>query len=106
MSERGEIDSYEAWRVARRQRQVKLYVLRSASFVKIGIAADICARVMELQVGNPQKIDIVWASRGFDRKLAERIERRAHVALADYRVRGEWFSCTQDVAILAIRGLS
>lgn len=55
--------------------------------VKIGFADDVAARLVQLQTGNPYGLHLLAVLTGVDAKL----ERTYHRALAEHRVRGEWF---------------
>ncbi|MBD0344566.1 MAG: GIY-YIG nuclease family protein [Coleofasciculus sp. Co-bin14] len=65
-----------------------IYVLKSGTYYKIGIAKDVAERLRNLQTGNPIEIALVSAS-FFEN--APRFETRLHEAFSDYRTRGEWF---------------
>lgn len=110
MSERGvfagdrDDDQYAAWRAARSAREVRLYLLACGTFVKVGIAVDVKARRLELQVGNPLRIIEVWKSTAMPRNEIQRIERRTHQKLKQYRSSGEWFEISADDALAAIKG--
>lgn len=75
-----------------------LYVIgfsnRSAP-VKIGVAADVAARLVSLQTSNHERLEIKGCIR-FPPGAAHRAERRAHKWLNDYRLAGEWFNFSFD----------
>ncbi len=65
-----------------------VYVVQCGEFTKIGIATWVKTRVMSLQTGNPEPIQLLksWRSRN-----AGAEELKLHKHLRKYRVRGEWF---------------
>ena len=68
--------------------------------VKIGIAADVTARLRKLQTGHPEKLHVLFQAPSPD---AAEIEYVSHRLLAGARLSGEWFSVTVEQAIWAIR---
>ncbi|WWT39894.1 hypothetical protein [Microcystis phage Mwe-JY08] len=70
--------------------------------VKIGISGSPLKRLRTLQTGCPLPLRIVFLM-GVPDRLAIKIERAAHKALADYRLNGEWFKVTTEKAISAVR---
>lgn len=65
-----------------------IYILESNGFYKIGVSADIDARIKNLQIGNPHIISHV-----FSRMVPEayEVEQELHDMFAEYRIKGEWF---------------
>lgn len=84
--------------------EVHVYILACAGFVKIGIATDVQKRIAGLQIGNPQKIELVYTLAPCPRSEALRIEQRAHRKLKAFNASGEWFQCAPATAIAAILG--
>ncbi|MFD5898562.1 GIY-YIG nuclease family protein [Streptomyces sp. NPDC060366] len=66
--------------------------------VKIGTAADVAARLRDLQCGSPVRLHVMWQTRG-----GRRLEHALHQRFAAYRSHGEWFDFGEDhpVAIIA-----
>lgn len=65
-------------------------------YAKVGMAANVLARVPNIQVGCPfefTRIRFVYVA---TRKLAQKAERRCHYALRKLHLRGEWFYAAAD----------
>lgn len=67
---------------------------------KIGIANDPRSRLLQLQVGNPNLLRIVFTIQLID---AARVEGEVHTALRNTWIRGEWFLVSADKAVSTIR---
>ena len=65
-----------------------IYIVKCHEFYKIGIASHIDNRLNSLQCGNPYQLEIVYAVRCPEAKVAEQT---LHICFEDKRVRGEWF---------------
>lgn len=78
-----------------------LYVIKeqNSDWLKVGIAADVNGRLKELQVGNPDPLEVVLAIPVARPVAAENL---AHKLLEDYRGLGEWFNAPLDVAKQAV----
>lgn len=61
---------------------------------KIGVAANVGARLVELQCGNPVRLKLVQTHRFKKRSDAFSTERGMHSYFEDDRVIGEWFKAT------------
>jgi hypothetical protein len=57
---------------------------------KVGISKDPESRVKNLNVGNPEKLSLVAVFKATE--FGYLSETKAHEALKDYRLKGEWFS--------------
>jgi DNA-binding NtrC family response regulator len=68
---------------------VYLLHLDNTSYVKIGIAFDVQARMKALQTASPMEIRLLAHT---VTSFAADLERSLHQHLNKYRVRGEWFS--------------
>ena len=80
-----------------------IYVIASeAGPVKIGIATDVPTRLSALKTGSPWPLSLAAAVE-VEGSSAERLERSSHEALADRRMTGEWFNCSAEEAIKAVR---
>jgi len=77
----------------RRVRQYGVYVVGYGEYVKIGISRDVVARVAALQVGAPEEIRIIAVLDGWEAE-----ERALHIRFEQYRLKGEWFRKTGDLA--------
>jgi DNA-binding XRE family transcriptional regulator len=69
---------------------------------KIGIADDVAKRLCSLQGASPYPLKVIYAQK-FSAWAAGMVERKAHQALADRRMRGEWFDVSGDEAIGAVQ---
>lgn len=67
-------------------RWVYLVGTRQARPVKIGVASDVEARIVELQTGSPLPLYLIWKTRG-----GQSLERDLHERFGSYRIHGEWF---------------
>lgn len=67
-------------------RWVYLVGSHQARPVKIGVAKDAEARVVELQTGSPLPLHLIWKTRG-----GGSLERDLHERFTPYRIHGEWF---------------
>lgn len=63
-----------------------VYFIRAGDFIKIGYALDVRTRLNALQVGTPEKLEIIWQEPG-----EKRHEVKYHQQFAAQRERGEWF---------------
>jgi hypothetical protein len=93
---------YSDWREAMAARPRRLYLIQCGPFVKIGVATEVEPRLLELQIGNPIELKLIWQSGEFTRSEAYRFERLAHRKLAAHRVSGEWFQIDPETARTAI----
>lgn len=60
--------------------------------IKIGIAQDPQARMLNLQVGNPMRLAVYGLIGPFTSVEAGMVESDLHVAMSKHRIRGEWFT--------------
>lgn len=70
-----------------------LYLIRSQSFYKIGIANDVKSRLSQLQTGNPFPLELVAC---YDFEDAAPVERVLHMKFDSCRGRGEWFTLDDE----------
>jgi hypothetical protein len=78
-----------------------MYVLKCSDFVKVGITQNIKYRISSIKSANPHPVGIAWSM-----KVSGKVylaEQEAHRALREFHVRGEWFSCKVEDAILALK---
>lgn len=59
--------------------------------VKIGIANNVESRMYDLQIGNPQELNILYKLPMNSRRHAHMVENRLHRQLKRHNIRGEWF---------------
>ena len=78
-----------------------LYVYALKDKLKIGITTDIVYRVTQLNYKYPNPI-LIYVSEYFDDNSYEK-ERLVHNRLSQYRLNGEWFSTSPNVAINEIK---
>lgn len=67
--------------------------------LKVGISANPRDRVRELQVGNPEKLNLYWVYPCGAGAIYERI---VHRILGARRLVGEWFSVSVETAVGAL----
>ena len=75
---------------------VYFIVCGSGRAVKIGKAHDVESRLAALQVANHEELKLIASF-----AAPEEVERLLHGVLAEYRIRGEWFTCSDDVLNVA-----
>lgn len=74
-----------------------VYIIQDAhGAVKIGIAADVNARLRDLQVGNSHELKVLYNLQVANRKAAQEIEGLLHRRYASDALRGEWFSTNAE----------
>ena len=82
-----------------------VYVFKAGDHVKIGIASDPYDRWKAIATCNP-----LLEEDGFvtDRKFANAkyVETRIHARLAEFRFRNEWFACSIETAVAAVREIT
>lgn len=74
---------------------MKVYLLESDGFYKIGVAANTSRRIKELQTGNPHKINLVAECEIRDGSEF-RVERYILTIFHALNVSGEWFRLVED----------
>lgn len=71
-----------------------IYIIKCKEFYKIGVTTgSIEGRVSTLQVGNPFKLELVFAIKT---EKADYLEKVIHNHFSPKRLRGEWFELTSD----------
>lgn len=68
---------------------------------KIGFGKSTQTRLKQLQTGNPERLEVLHKVEVPDGD-ARRIEKTAHLHLAEWRLTGEWFDVDLDTAIQAV----
>lgn len=71
-------------------------------FVKVGLSSDPERRLFALQTSHPRTLRLAYKSPEYGRAAAHFVERSAHVALGDFRCRGEWFRCSVETALAVL----
>lgn len=71
----------------------KTYVIRCGDFLKIGITADIHARLRTIESHNPHPLEVVALLVG-----GRAVERSLHLRFKAYRHRDEWFRVEGELA--------
>jgi len=86
----------------RHNRTVYIYAIKCGEFVKVGIAADIEKRLVNLEANNPYPLKLIgWGA--CPARLASAAEHAAHTRLARYHHKGEWFRCSDIAARAAVQ---
>lgn len=85
-----------------RPSEAVLYGIRSFHLIKVGITHDVSRRLLGMRLHNPHALDIVVAAR-VPSMFLKMAEQTAHRLLGQYGVGREWFSCSDETAIQAIR---
>lgn len=80
-------------------RSVYVMAEEGSASLKIGHAANPRLRLSNMRVGSSRIISLVYEVRC---EQADAVERKVHDLLAEQRVRGEWFSVTEEEARAAI----
>jgi predicted GIY-YIG superfamily endonuclease len=77
-------------------------IKRSDGRIKVGVSKNVRNRRSTLAHASPEKLSIVTTIKP-GKGLAFHIESAIKVLLRSFRVRGEWFNCSEPVAMLALR---
>lgn len=69
-----------------------VYFIRDTlGHMKIGMSDDVRARIRELQVGNPMKLDYFYCMLIEGKDNARKLEKWLHKKFSHVRLQGEWF---------------
>lgn len=79
----------EAERKAIQRSKLETYIARAGAALKVGKAGNPGARLLDLQTGNAEEIEMIAVIKGNH-------ERRLHEILAPFLIRGEWFRDTPE----------
>jgi len=83
-----------------------VYVIeREDGRIKIGHAGDARKRRERLQTSSAERLALRFTMR-FDRPGAMAVEAAAHAKLHSFRLAGEWFAVTSEVAVATVREVS
>ena len=74
-----------------------IYIIGSSDKQKIGISGDIPQRLQTLQTGNPEKLTVHHYVEVPDHRALV-MEQKIHKELSHYRIRGEWFKMSPEMA--------
>jgi hypothetical protein len=77
----------------KRNKRSFVYFIRCGALIKVGRASDVEARLKVLQIGNPEKLSILYFYEGGSYE-----EARLHKIFHEFHVQGEWFRA--DVRIM------
>jgi hypothetical protein len=69
-----------------------IYFLRSGDRVKIGVTISLGRRIKALESASGASIDLIGSIPG-----TKDCERELHEQFAEYRIKGEWFSATEEL---------
>ena len=94
--------SYKLGRSTLPAQAMYIYAMGCLEYIKVGKAGDVTQRRAEIQTGNPNAVHVI-AKYWVPAAGASRAERMAHVALSEFRHKGEWFRCDGLTARNAIR---
>jgi hypothetical protein len=76
--------------------------MKSQFFYKVGFSNNPQGRLIDLQVGNPNPIELVYTRRYKVKRFSKAIESIVHKLLSGQRFRGEWFTGPVENIINAI----
>ncbi len=82
--------------------KVALYVIQCGEFCKVGIAESPERRLRAVLSHNPFPAHLAFQMPS-TAGMAPMIEHAAHQLLREHHHRGEWFTCSPDLATLALR---
>lgn len=71
-----------------------VYFIKTGDAIKVGIANDIDKRMINVQVGNPHKIELLH-SLSLSEERARQTESEVHEIFHKTNLNGEWFQATQ-----------
>jgi len=74
-----------------------IYVFAAKDMVKVGITCNVDMRLKSINHASPFDVSY-YGSKQLPKYLALWTEGKIMAALSDYHIKGEWFSCTPDMA--------
>lgn len=99
---RRELSQEEVWGLLQQAATSSVYLIRNArGQFKIGKADSPEQRKIALSTGSAEELTLVHEFICPDSKALQ-VERVAQTSLAQQRVRGEWFACTEDEGVDAV----
>ena len=78
-----------------------VYLISDGEYIKIGIAKDVRTRLCELQVGNPNQLELICAIPLNSEKNARRLEEELHLEYDEFSIRGEWYNILRYINVQA-----
>ena len=81
-----------------------LYVVSTASGVKIGITRHPSNRFKSLRTSSPEKMEVLFTDSA-PRRIIEWAEARCHADLRPHHIHGEWFGCMPEMAVAVARAV-
>lgn len=78
-----------------------IYIISDGDHVKIGISKTPERRLKQLQTGHPKKL-VLYKVREVDAVSAKKLEAIIHRTCGNYRLKGEWFNMTRELAEASI----
>lgn len=81
-----------------------LYVVSTASGIKIGISSNPKGRFKSLRNASPELMTVEFLASG-PRRTIMWAEARCHSDLRPHHIRGEWFSCSAEIAVNVARAV-
>lgn len=80
-----------------------VYVFAAADLIKIGMSLhDVEKRWRDIRVANPLLEPALYITSPLEQDV-NRAELACHAALQEYRVSGEWFRCSRELAIETVK---
>lgn len=80
-----------------------VYFISDGEFVKIGVAENPKKRLLELQVGNARKLNIICQIPTKSKKDAHFLEKHLHYEYAAFAKNGEWFNILNHILVEEFR---
>lgn len=74
-----------------------VYFIQCESFIKIGVSADVTARLRQLRTSNPHDVVPLGFVHQAIAATAIALEAELHTRFASHRHRGEWFHAHQTI---------
>lgn len=80
------------------EEEINLYFIQMGEMgpIKVGITSDIKKRLIELQTGNPEQLNVLCCEK-LEAEKARSLEKEYHLMLRDASLKGEWFKPTPFV---------
>jgi len=73
-----------------------IYIIRAGAFFKIGKSNRVRSRLSSIQTGNAAQVVLIEQFKCGDDKKAFAVENKLHDSFKKRKVKGEWFSFTDD----------
>ncbi len=72
-----------------------VYFVQTGDAIKVGVASHLRNRMVNLQVGNPHKVEILHSISSSTEEEARKIESEIHELFIRTHLNGEWFHANQ-----------